>query len=333
MKTPSKQKLRLLYIIDILSKYSDEDNPISATQIMEHLLKEYGIECERKTVYDCIECLNEYGYEIIKSQSPRGYFMTPYYFEPAELRLLIDAVQSADFISAKKTKLLIKKFSSFASVNQYSKIEKQVYIDNRNKCANENLFIIIDIISTAISTKKQIEVIYRRRKIVDGKTARYEEKTMVINPYALIWSDDHYYLVGNYNKYDNLIHLRIDRLKSVKVLDSYSRHFSEVSPYQKIFDIADYSNKHLSMFSGDIKPIEMICNNSMIEDFIDQFGEKVSMKPYDNENFIAKVDVAVTDGLVAWIMQYGNKIKVKSPKELKNMIIDKTNSILALYNG
>ena len=333
MKTPSKQKLRLLYIIDILSKKSDEEHPMSATQIMDYLREDYGIDCERKTVYDCIECLNEYGYEIIKSQSPRGYFMTPYYFEPAELRLLIDAVQSADFISAKKSKSLVKKFSSFASEYQYKRIEKQVYIDNRNKCANENLFILIDIISSAILARKQIEVVYRRRKIVDGKTARYEEKSMTINPYALIWADDHYYLVGNYSKYDNLIHLRIDRLKSVKVLDTYSRHFSEVSPYQTSFDIADYSNKHLSMFSGDIKPVEMICNNTMIEDFVDQFGEKVSMKPYDNENFIAKVDVAVTDGLVAWIMQYGNKIKVKSPKELKNMIIDKTNSILALYNG
>ncbi|MBQ4572625.1 MAG: WYL domain-containing protein [Clostridia bacterium] len=333
MKTPSKQKLRLLYIIDILSKKSDEEHPMSATQIMDYLREDYGIDCERKTVYDCIECLNEYGYEIIKSQSPRGYFMTPYYFEPAELRLLIDAVQSADFISAKKSKSLVKKFSSFASEYQYKRIEKQVYIDNRNKCANENLFILIDIISSAILARKQIEVFYRRRKIVDGKTARYEEKSMTINPYALIWADDHYYLVGNYSKYDNLIHLRIDRLKSVKVLDTYSRHFSEVSPYQTSFDIADYSNKHLSMFSGDIKPVEMICNNTMIEDFVDQFGEKVSMKPYDDENFIAKVDVAVTDGLVAWIMQYGNKIKVKSPKELKNMIIDKTNSILALYNG
>jgi predicted DNA-binding transcriptional regulator YafY len=333
MKTPSVQKLRLLYIIDILSKKSDEEHPMSATQIMEYLRDDYGIECERKTIYDCIECLNEYGYEIIKSQSPRGYFMTPYYFEPAELRLLIDAVQSADFISAKKTKSLIKKFSSFASEYQYKKIEKQVYIDNRNKCANENLFIVIDIISTAILSRNQIEVVYRRRKIVDGKTAKYEEKTMTINPYALIWSDDHYYLVGNYSKYDNLIHLRIDRLKSVKVLDTYSRHFSEVSPYQKIFDIADYSNKHLSMFSGDIKPVEMICKNSMIEDFIDQFGEKVSMKPFDDECFIGKVDVAVTDGLVAWIMQYGEKIKVRSPKELKNMIIDKTKSILTLYNG
>ncbi len=333
MNNPSVQKLRLLYIIDILSRKSDEDHPLSATEIMYYLRKDYGIECERKTVYDCIENLNEYGYEIIKSQSPRGYFMTPYYFEPAELRLLIDAVQSADFISAKKTKALVKKFSAFASEYQYKRIEKQVYIDNRNKCANENLFIVIDIISSAILSKRQIEVVYRRRRIVDGKTAKYEEKTMIINPYALIWAEDHYYLVGNYSKYDNLIHLRIDRLKNVRVLDTYARHFSEVSPYQTYFDIADYSNKHLSMFSGDIKPVEMICNNSMIEDFIDQFGEKVNMRHYNDENFIAKVDVAVTEGLVAWIMQYGEKIRVKSPKELKNMIIDKTKSILDLYNG
>ncbi len=333
MKNHSIQKLRLLYIIDILSRKSDEEHPLSATDIMDFLREDYGIECERKTVYDCIENLNEYGYEIIKSQSPRGYFMTPYYFEPAELRLLIDAVQSADFISPKKTKLLIKKFSAFASEYQYKKIEKQVYIDNRNKCENENLFIVIDIISTAILSKKQIEVVYRRRKIVDGKTARYQEKSMIINPYALIWSDDHYYLVGNYSKYNNLIHLRIDRLKNVKVLDTYARHFSEVSPYQTYFDIADYSNKHLSMFSGDIKPVELICNNEMIEDFIDQFGEKVLMRPYDEDNFISKIDVAVNDGLVAWIMQYGDKIKVKSPKELKNMIIDKTKSILELYHG
>ncbi len=333
MKNPSVQKLRLLYIIDILSRKSDEEHPISATKIMEYLRDDYGIECERKTVYDCIECLNKYGYEIINSQSPRGYFMTPYYFEPAELRLLIDAVQSADFISAKKTKLLIKKFSSFASEYQYKRIEKQVYIDNRNKCANENLFIIIDILSSAISTRKQVEVTYRRRKIVDGKTARYEEKTMIINPYALIWSNDHYYLIGNYSKYDNLIHLRIDRLKNVKILDIYSRHFSEVSPYRNVFDTADYSKKHLSMFSGDIKPIELICNNSMIEDFIDKFGEKCFMKPFDENHFLAKTDVAVTDGLASWVMQYGDKVKVKSPKELKNMIIDKSKSILSLYNG
>jgi hypothetical protein len=105
MKTASKQKLRLLYIIDILASKSDEEHLLSANDIIHFLKEDYGIECERKTVYDCIDCLNEYGYEIIKSQSPRGYFLVPYHFELPELRLLIDAVQSANFISAKKTKL------------------------------------------------------------------------------------------------------------------------------------------------------------------------------------------------------------------------------------
>ena len=79
-------------------------------------------------------------------------------------------------------------------------------------------------------------------------------------------------------------------------------------------------------------PVELICNNSIIEEFIDRFGEKCYMKPYDENTFIAKVDVAVTEGLVSWIMQFGDKVRVRGPKELKNMIIDKTNSILAMYN-
>ena len=123
MKTASKQKLRLLYIIDILASKSDEEHLLSANDIIYYLKEDYGIECERKTVYDCIDCLNEYGYEIIKSQSPRGYFMVPYHFELPELRLLIDAVQSANFISAKKTKALLKKFSKFASGYQYGRID------------------------------------------------------------------------------------------------------------------------------------------------------------------------------------------------------------------
>lgn len=332
MKTATNQKLRLLYIIEIFSKKSDEEHPLSANDIIAHLNDDYGIKCERKTVYDSIECLNKYGYEIIKSNSPRGFFMAPHIFELPELRLLIDAVQSANFISVKKTKALLQKLSTFASEYQYKRIEKQVYIDNRNKCDNENLFYNIDTLNFAIQKRRQVKVIYHRRKVVDGKRAEYEEKTMTINPYALLWANDHYYLVGNYSKYDNLIHLRIDRLKKVTVTEKISRHFSEVSPYKTSFDTADYSNKHISMFSGDIKPVDLICDNSIIEDFIDKFGEKCPMKPFDDEHFRAKFDAAVTEGLVSWIMQYGDKIKVKGPNELKNMIIDKTKSILSVYN-
>lgn len=332
MNNTNNQKLRLLYLIDIFRKKSDDEHPLTSNDIMKYLEEDYGISCERKTVYEYIKLLNEYGFDIVKSNSPRGYFMAPYVFELPELRLLIDAVQSADFISAKKTKALLQKLSMFASEYQYSRIEKQVYIDSRNKCSNENLFYIIDTLSFAIRKRRQVEIVYQRRRITDRNHAAYEEKTMTVNPYALIWSNDHYYLVGNYSKYDNLLHLRIDRMKNVTVTDMVSRHFSEVSPYRTSFDTADYSNRHLSMFSGDIKPVDLVCDDSIVEEFIDKFGEKCSMKFYDEGHFSAKINVAVTDGLVSWIMQYGDKIRVKGPNELKSMIIDKTHSILSVYN-
>lgn len=329
----NNSKLRILYILDILSKYSDEEHPLNSTDIIDFLKSEYDITCERKTVYDSIDALVDYGYDIIKSGAKKGFFLASREFELPEIRLLIDAVQSADFISAKKSKAILKKFSKYASQYQYARIEKQVYIDNRNKRDNESLFYTIDSLHNAITTKKQVKIIYRKRKISNDIKPHYEEKTMLINPYSLIWSDDHYYLVGNYAKYDNLIHLRVDRIKSVIVTEDRARHFSEVSPYTTSFDAADYSNKHLSMFSGEIKPVELICKNEIVEEFLDEFGDKITPFPYDENSFSARVNLAVTQGLVSSIMKFGDKITVKGPKELKNMIIDKSKSILDLYDS
>ncbi len=329
----ANSKLRILYIRDILSEYSDEEHPLNSTDIIDLLENKYNVSCERKTVYDCIEALSDYGCDIIKAGTKKGFFMASREFELPEIRVLIDAVQSADFISAKKSKALLEKLGKYASKYQFSKIEKQVYIENRNKRSNESLFYTINELHDAIISKRQVDIIYRRRKISDDIKPHYEEKIMRINPYCLIWSDDHYYLVGNYEKYDNLIHLRIDRIKSVEQTDVRARHFSEVSPYSVKFDAADYSNKHLSMFAGDIKPVELICKNEIVEEILDEFGEKTKIFPYDNNSFSARINLAVTPGLASKIMQYGDFITVRSPNELKNMIIDKSKSILEIYNS
>lgn len=329
----ANSKLRLFYICDILSKYSDEEHPLNSTDIIGLLESEYGVSCERKTVYDCIEALSDYGYDIIKAGTKKGFFMASREFELPEIRVLIDAVQSADFISAKKSKALLKKLGNYASIYQYSKIEKQVYIENRNKRNNESLFYTINELHDAIIAKKQVKIIYRKRKISDDIKPHYEEKELLINPYCLIWSDDHYYLVGNHAKYDNLIHLRIDRIKSVTLTEDRARHFSEVSLYKTSFDAADYSNKHLSMFSGDIKPVELICKNEIVEEFLDEFGEKTKIFPHGDDSFSARLNLAVTPGLVSKIMQYGDNITVRTPNELRNMIIDKSKSILQVYDS
>lgn len=329
----ANSKLRVFYIRDILSRYSDEEHPLNSTEIINLLERDYGITCERKTVYECIEALTEYGYDIIKAGSKKGFFLASREFELPEIRLLIDAVQSADFISAKKSKALLKKFGNYASKYQYARIEKQVYIENRNKRDNETLFYNINSLHEAITAKKQVKVIYRKRKISGDVKPHYEEKQLLINPYCLIWSDDHYYLVGNHTKHDNLIHLRIDRIKSVDVTSERARPFSEVSPYTVSFDAADYSNKHLSMFSGDIKPVELICKNEIVEEILDEFGERTKIFPYDGESFSARLNLAITEGLVSKIMQYGDKITVVAPNDLRNMIIDKSKSLLALYDS
>ena len=153
-------KLKLLYIKDYLEKTSDEENPVSVEQIMD-MLSEKGIDCERKSVYSDVKALKEYGVDICAARSPKtGYSVLSRDFELPELRLLIDAVQAANFITQKKSKELIKKIGTLCSENQRNLIEGQVYIDNRVKCANEEIYYNIDILNRAIQKKKQVITLF-----------------------------------------------------------------------------------------------------------------------------------------------------------------------------
>lgn len=332
MTVKGNHKLKLLYIRDILKKYSDEENPISAEKICSYL-QNYGINAERKSVYNDISILSEYGYNIIRSYGTNaGYFLTDRAYELAELRLLCDAVQAADFISAKKTKQLVEKILMQASISKAEKIKKQVYVDNRQKCSNEEIYYIIDMLDDAINSKKMVSIIYRKRVITDDNKAVFEEKKHIISPYAMIWSNDHYYLVCNNSKYDNLMVNRIDRIKQVETLENtVSRPFSEVSSYKTSFDSADYANKHFNMFAGEPKPVELICSECIIESILDKFGDNANITKYGENRLLLKADVAVSEGLVAWVMQFGNDIQVKSPVELKNLVLEKIELIKSAY--
>ncbi len=332
MPNKSNQKLKLLYILDNLLKNSDENNPIDAEEIIIDL-QEKGIEAERKSVYKDIAVLQQFGYDILKTRTPKcGFFIASRDFELAEVRLLCDAIQAAGFISQKKTKQLLEKIYSLVSVHQAKTIENQVYVDNRPKCDNENIYYNIDKLDRAIQNKRQVKVVYRKRKISERNIAEFEEKTHHISPYALIWANDHYYLAGNNVNYSNIMIMRIDRIKQVEILENTPAvSFSDVSPYKEKFDSADYVNKHFNMFSGDPQEIELICHNSLIDDILDKFGDSVNIIKYSEEKFKININAAVSSGLVSWIMQYGGNIRVKSPETLKKMILDRAEEIRKVY--
>lgn len=326
------QKLKLLYLLNDLLENSDENNPIDTEHLMLHL-KNHGIECERKSIYRDISILQEFGYDILKTRSPKsGYYIGNRDFQLAEIRLLSDAIQAANFITPKKTRELLAKIYKLVSKAQAQKLKKQVYVDNRPKCTNESIYYTIDKLDTAIQTNKQVLIVYRRRKITDKNKAEYEEKTHQISPYSLIWSDDHYYLVGNNKNYTNLMVTRIDRIKSVEILEDVpSISFSAVSEYKNHFDSADYANKHFSMFAGEPEKIELICSNSIIEPILDRFGDKIIITKCGDNKFKISVNAAVSQGLVSYIIQFGKDITVKSPASLKKMVLERVEEIQNLY--
>ncbi len=328
MSARQGQKIKIVAILDVLKNESDEEHPISAEYICSRL-SSMGISAERKSVYGDIAALVDYGYDIIHTRTPSaGYYLASREFELPEIYLLTDAAQAASFITVKKTRELVKKLGSLLSSYQVKKREKGMYIDNGHKCENEEIYYNIDTLSRAIDGRKKVELDYRVRVILPDRKIGYEVKHYKVSPYALVWQNDHYYLVANYEKYNNLMHIRVDRMKKVTVTNEDFRHFSEVSSYIDTFDIADYTKKSFQMYSGEECEVKFTCSEKILEQVIDRFSDKIFISNVENGKFSFTTKVILSDGLVNFIMQFGKDIKVESPESLKEMLIKKAKSII-----
>lgn len=325
------QKLKVLYVLDILRKYSDEENPLTANEICEYLSQQ-GIVAERKSVYADIEALTDFGYDIIRSFSPKGFFLGSREFEEAEIYLLSDAVRTAKFISPKKTRELLKKLSAMLSQSQRKKREKDIYWSPLQKCANEEIFYNIDTISKAIAESKKVRFNYVSRELVDREFVDVVKKRTV-SPYALTWQDDHYYLICNYEKYDNLMHLRLDRISKTQITQDNIRHFSEVSEYTEFFDVADYTNKLFGMFSGEIGKVELCCKREIAKTVADRFSENIFITNVTETEFCFSCEAVLSEALVTFIMNFGDGIRVIKPQQLKDMITERAEKILKVYEN
>lgn len=325
-------KFRLIALSDFFKKYTDEEHIYSAVEIIDELNKQ-GITCERKALYSDIEALKFAGFDIVCTRSPKaGFFLASRDFEEAEIRLMIDAVQAAKFITAKKTDLLVNKIGAMLSKHQSDKLKSQVYIDIKHKRKNEEIFYTIDALHNAILQKKKVKFVYSNITVSDDLTTCVNEREFVVSPYALIWSNDHYYLVCNNSNYDNLMHTRIDRMSGVECLDELWRHFSEVSNYKEKFDSADYAGKLFNMFSGTQQRVTLRCANRLLEEIIDRFGDNVRFVSRNADNFTAKIEAVTGEGFISWILQYGGAVEVIQPSQLRTAIANKAAEILNIYS-
>lgn len=329
MPKSSNQKLKLLYLKKIMQEKTDENHPITVPQIITELAR-YDIQAERKSIYDDLEALRVYGLDIecVKSKST-GYYIATRDFELPELKLLADAVASSKFITEKKSKELVKKIGSLASVHEAKQLQRQVYVMGRVKTMNEKIYYNVDEIHQAIAENKQIAFKYFEYTVDKEKRYRHEGEKYVVSPYALTWDDENYYLIAYYPKYPNLSHFRVDKMESIERLEDLRLPI----PDNKEFNPAEYSKKVFSMFSGEEIQIRIQFDNSLIGVVLDRFGSDVMISKSDDNTFIVNVCACISPTLLGWLFSFGDKVMVLAPESLIQKLKSNAAKCFEIYSG
>lgn len=323
------QKLRVLYVMQILLKYSDEEHPVSQAEISERL-HAYGIQVDRKSIYDDIKVLNEFGLEIENRRSkPSGFYVAERSFELPELKLLVDAVQSSKFITAKKSNELIRKLEELASVHEAKALQRQVFVGNRIKTMNESIYYNVDKIYQAISQNRLIRFHYYEWTPQKEMHLRRNGKAYEISPWGLSWDDENYYMVGYDSDAEMIKHFRVDKMLDINIIDQPRRGKER---FEK-FDLANYAKKVFGMFSGDERTVKMLCENNLAGAMIDRFGRDVMMHPSDERHFIVSAAVNVSPQFFGWLVALGKGVVIESPEDVKEEFKEWVGEVMREYEN
>ena len=290
-------KPRILYIKKILEERTDEEHTLSTNQILDILKNEYDISAHRVTLTKDIAALQEFGMDIVVIHSTQSkYFVASRQFELPELKLLIDAVESSRFITAKKSNALIEKIHTMTSEGQVAKLKRNNYVVNRIKPDNEQIYYIIDAINDAINTGKQISF-------------QYYDYTGLNK---LLWSGDYYYVIGYSEKKEKVINFRVDRIAATpEILDK------DVLPMPTDFDIENFTKEVFFMFSGEKVVVDLRCDNSLMKTMVDRFGEEVTTLAYDMTSFRIQTEVSASPTFFGWLFGFDGKVQILAPESLK----------------
>lgn len=331
MQEKSAGKIRILALLELLDEWSDEEHPLSSKDLID-LLGEQGITVERKTIYRDVSALRTHGIDILFTRRPKaGFFLASRRFEPPEVRLLMDAVQAAPFLTEKKTGELLRKLGGLMSAGQAGESAGKTHMNLRPKFENEEIYYTIDAVNRAVAQKKKISFLYYRRVIRGNLITQDEGRRFLISPYALIWDSDKYYLAGNYEKYDDVSVYRLDKMKQAELSSQDARPFREVSEYRDCFDAADYAAKTFHLYHGDLQTVLLHCSDDALEPLLDKFGGALNISERGNGFFNVRVRVFAGEGLVEWLLQYGDRISVLSPKTLRNQVAERVRQIGKAY--
>lgn len=322
------QKLRTLYLMEILLERTNDEHMLNATELCTILDQEYGISTDRRTIYTEMEILEKFGLDIQQKKGKNsGYYIGARDFELPELKLLVDAVQSSKFITEKKSKELIQKLEKLCCKTDAAILSKYVFIVNRPKTENETVYYNMDYIHNAIYENKEISFQYAEWTTKKEFKLKKEGAFYVVSPWALTWDDENYYLVA-YDEVAGIIkHYRVDKMQRTKILKTDRKGEESF----KNFDLASYAKKTFGMYGGIDAEVTLECKNELAGVVIDRFGHDVWLIPQGEDYFKIKVLVSVRPQFFGWITGIGPGMKIIGPKDVKNQYKEYLLNVLENY--
>ena len=305
-----KNRMRLLYLMEILSERTDENNLMNADELTA-ALQGYGISADRKSIYNDIEALQTFGIDIIQRKGrASGYYMASRGFELAELKLLVDAVQASKFITSHKSKELIQKLSKFAGKSEKGQLNRQVFIYNRPKTGNETIYYNVDCIHNAISEDRRVRFQYREWTVRKELRLKHDGAYYEVSPWALTWDDENYYMIAYDEQTETIRHYRVDKICHMECTQQRRRG----EDYFRDFDLA-----------------LLICDNELAGVVLDRFGSDVAMFPIDEAHFKVTAPVTVSRQFFGWVTGVGSGMQIAGPERVRGEYREYLEEIMGKY--
>lgn len=304
------QKKKLPILRSILLERSDETHPLSMKELIA-ALKAHGINAERKSIYNDLETLKELGLDIrtVRGRTV-GYYVGSREFELPELKLLVDAVRASKFITEKKSASLIKKLAQLANMHDRKALNRAVFVSNRTKTGNEDIYGTVDRIHDAMEADVDITFKYFQWTASKEKELRRNGSRYCVSPWSLVWDDSNYYLVGYDRDSRAIRHYRVDKMLDARIEDTRRAGREEFEKY----DINSYSGAVFGMFGGAVERITLSCTNRLANVMLDRFGSSVPILKDGDDRFRITVNVAASPIFFGWVIGFGGEVKIISPE-------------------
>lgn len=310
------QKIKLLKLYELLRKETDVDHPISRIELCRRL-NEMGISSNVRTLSLDIEVMQENGFEIMSflKDKEKFYYVPEHELTVPEIKILIDAVQAASFVTEKKTAELVEKIAALGGSHQAELMKESMVCFNTRKHKNESILYTVDSIEDAIIRRKKIAFNYfhlnEKAERVYVTAGNGDRKRYNVDPVALVFNEDNYYLMAYSSRHPGKTTIyRIDRMDYVDVIEESALSNEAIA---KIDGVAEFTEQAFKMFSGELEDVVIQFSKELVSPVFDKFGEDTPMMAVNETTCAATIHVQISPTFFGWLAQFAEKMRVISP--------------------